>query len=71
MIPRCQLCGTFESENTSIIPDFDACHECITSLVENEIERRGEARDAQAQADGGGLYDAETFRMIEAQHLKR
>ena len=37
---RCQFCGEPESEQTTIIPDFDTCHDCISSLIDNEAERR-------------------------------
>ena len=40
---RCRYCGEFESENAHVLPDFDACHDCIASLVEAEDERRGVA----------------------------
>lgn len=50
MTPRCQLCGDFESENTTIPSGMDACWDCITSLIENEIERRGE-REEQRRSE--------------------
>lgn len=56
MTPRCQFCGEFESENTSINPDYDACHDCIQSLIENEQERRGERAHRKAMEDGFDAY---------------
>ena len=44
MIARCCLCGEFQSEQTTIVLEAgEACFECLTDLVENEIERRGVA----------------------------
>lgn len=45
MTPRCCVCGEFESENTGIDHKYDTCFECITSLIENEQERRGEREE--------------------------
>ena len=38
MTPRCQICGTFESENTSILAGYDICTDCLTSLIDNHAE---------------------------------
>lgn len=70
MTPRCDLCGEFASEETVILSAANVCYDCINSLVENEIERRGVQRDEDSMADGGGLYEAETQRMINAQRMK-
>ena len=41
MHPRCCLCGEFASEQTTIVLEAgEACFDCLTSLVENEQERR-------------------------------
>ena len=41
---RCCLCGEAESEQVGIVLEAgEACFDCLTSLVENEIERRGVA----------------------------
>lgn len=48
MTPRCDLCGEFQSENATVLADYNACHDCLSMLVENEIERRGERAEAQA-----------------------
>ena len=42
MIARCCLCGEFQSEQKTIVLEAgEACCDCLTNLVENEIERRG------------------------------
>lgn len=42
MTSRCQLCGEFENGQTTICTAAgDVCYECISNLVENEVERRG------------------------------
>lgn len=71
MTPRCQICGEFESENTSIIAGHDVCYDCVDMLVENEIERRGETRDAKDLEDGRDYHAEFRDRQIEAQLLKR
>jgi len=41
---RCVLCGEAESEQVGIVLEAgEACFDCLTDLVENEIERRGVA----------------------------
>jgi hypothetical protein len=67
MTPKCSLCGTYESENTTVIPDFDACHECISMLVENEIDRRHGQVVTQSQSGDDHLAQIQ----IEAQQLRR
>jgi len=38
---RCCLCGEFASEQTTVVLEAgEACCDCLTSLVENEQERR-------------------------------
>ena len=71
MHPRCCLCGEFASEQTTIVLEAgEACCDCLTSLVENEQERRGvavherafriywEGHPTQADRDRQDLVDA-------------
>jgi len=47
--PRCTLCGEAESEQYTIVTEVgDVCYDCITSLIENEQERRGVAEQERA-----------------------
>jgi hypothetical protein len=71
MTIRCVLCGEAESEETVVLRTAEVCYSCIESLVENEIERRGEARDASALANGCRTMAEFQHRMTEAQNLKR
>lgn len=58
---RCDLCGEFESEETSLCSKAgDVCYDCLNSLLENEIERRGEKAHRKAMEDG---FDADTGEM--------
>jgi hypothetical protein len=42
MTPQCSLCGNFESEETSLSARAGyVCYDCLDTLIENEIERRG------------------------------
>ena len=48
MTPRCCLCGEFASEQTTIVLEAgEACCECLTDLVANEMERRADAETAR------------------------
>jgi hypothetical protein len=69
---RCSFCGEPASENTQIHPVYEVCNDCLVSLIDNEAERRGEARDAAALAETGRDYSAEfRDRQLAAQELKR
>lgn len=71
--PRCSLCGEFESENVDVFPDFDACSDCIQSLVENEIERRSERAHTKAMEAGFDAYTGDLRlrdEMAEARKYK-
>ena len=48
MIPQCSLCGDFQSEQKTIVLEAgEACCDCLTNLVENELERLADVETAR------------------------
>jgi hypothetical protein len=70
MTRRCDLCGEFASEETTIHPSVDCCFDCICSVIDNEIERRQVAEDARMLSQGQGGDERLAHVMTEAQKVK-
>jgi predicted nucleic acid-binding Zn-ribbon protein len=72
MSHRCDLCGEFyESGRLFVSAQASACNECIGNLIDDETDRRGERRDAEALSDGWSGGDRLQHVMSEAQQIKR
>ena len=69
MTPRCSVCGEFESQQTSVDAKYDTCRDCITNLIETEIERRGNGDEPGIA--GGQSGDSQLAHiMSESQKVK-
>lgn len=70
----CDMCGQYAGEYPTgsgvTTNSYFACLPCIDGLIESEIERRGEARDAQALADGQSGSDKLSHLMEQARKVK-
>jgi hypothetical protein len=67
---RCQFCGEFQSDNTEILRGYDICFDCISSLIDNEQERRGlaeqERRSREFYSGAPMAEDREREQLREA-----